>query len=125
VRSYTYALTLDQKSSLHVTLNMRSREAAEKLGALEPEFAPQGVRLAARGTAVEAQLDAEEAALEQALPLLAAAWQRHTNPQERQLQAQAQPPSPPSPSAPAPLPPARRTVVIYGMEAGVKEHSFR
>ena len=33
VRSYTYGLTLDDKTHLQVTLNMRSREAAEKLHA--------------------------------------------------------------------------------------------
>lgn len=124
VRSYTYALTLDQRSALQVTLNMRSREAADKLGSLEPEFAAQGMRIKARGTTVEAHLDTDEASLEKALPLLTAAWHKHSADEPRQLQAQAKPSLPVAAPAPPP-PPARRTVVIYGMDAGVKEHSVQ
>lgn len=119
VRSYTYALTLDDRSALHVMLNMRSREAAEKLGGLEAHFAPQGVKLVSRGTTVEARLEIEQARLEEALPLLTTAWTKAISGEPRQLQAEAKPVPPPPPV------PVRKTAVIYGMESGVREHSVQ
>lgn len=122
VRSFSYGLNLDEKSELKATLNMRSREAAEKLSALievwqkESGEAGQPLKVTANGVSVGLEFSVEQNAFVDTLPKLLTAWERVTNP--KQLMAA-------TPAAPVPPPPpARRTVKIFGMESGTKEHGF-
>ena len=123
VRSFSYGLNLDEPSDLKVTMNMRSREGADKLGEMLERFRKEGAEASTEllvttsGTAVKVAFGVEQNKFVETLPKLMTAWQRVNDP--RPMIAAAAPARPP-----APVPPPRRTVMIFGMDSGTKEHGL-
>ena len=122
VRSFSYGLNLDETSELKATLNMRSRDGAEKLGALLERFqgesaeAGSALKVTASGVSVAVEFAVEQKAFIETLPKLTAAWGRVTDPKPLLASTSA--------GTPVPVPPARKTVMIFGLESGMKEHGF-
>jgi hypothetical protein len=128
VRSFSYGLNLDAESELKATLNMRSREGAERLAGLLDRFkseskeAAEALTVTASGASVTANFKVGQEAFADTLPLLKAAWGRVTNPRPL-LAAAPLPAKPDGPVAPPP-PPPRKTVLIFGGDSGTKEHGL-
>ena len=94
-----------------------ARDAEELVG----EAAVAGGTVGAQKLVAPSPAAIQQLQLVEALPVMAAAWhQLDSADAPKQLQAQAKPVAPPAPPVPV-----RRTVVIYGLENGVREHSFQ
>jgi hypothetical protein len=126
VRSFSYGLNLETESNMKAVLNMRSRESAERLSGLIERFqkesgeAAKGLTASAAGTSVTVNFSVDQDQFVNTLPLLTAAWGRVTNP--KPLLASAPPPAAPAPVTP--VVPVRKTVRIFGMDNGTREHGL-
>ena len=122
VRSFSYGLNLETESTLKAVLHLRSGEAADRLAGLLERFqkdageAGKGLKLSASATSVTAEFTVDQDRLVETLPVLKASWGRATAP--RVLMAAAA-------TAPiVPVVPARKTVLIFGIDSGTREHSL-
>lgn len=138
VRSFAYGLNLETESALKAVLHMRSRESAERLAGMLERFqkesgeAGRALAVTAAGTSVTVGFTIDQERLVESLPVLTAAWGRAATP--RPLLAVAPSTLTPSPLTPStlaaspvttpPPPPARKTVLIFGLDNGTKEHGL-